>query len=130
MDVRPINMKLIRKGLIKENEAKILLEAIKEKGELIFPLNQEEIVAVKETIQKAQSGTTTYQPSIWEKLNAKWNYSYASVASFGLWVGALNIEVENSFSKEGTPALRIKLRSNHQIEWDALKAGAFHTHLI
>jgi len=123
-------MKLIRTGKIKEYEAKVLLDAIKEKGELIFPLNASEMVAVTETLKRAENKGAEYSPSIWERISAKWNYSYASVASFALWIGASNLEAEESVSKEGRPALKIRLRSNNQIEWDALKAGAFRAPLI
>ena len=123
-------MKLIRKGQIQESEAKVLLDAIKEKGELVFPLNPGEIIAVKEILRKAQSQGSAYRPSLWEKMKAKWNYSYASVASFGLWLGAINVVVEDAISKNGKSALKLTLRSNNQIEWDALKAGAFRAPLI
>jgi len=123
-------MKLRRKGQIKDNEAKVLLDALKEKGELVFPLNPDEVTAVKEILQKAQSQGGAYRPSLWEKMKAKWNYSYASVASFGLWLGATNVEAEDAISNNGMSALKLTLRSNNQIEWDALKAGAFRAPLI
>ncbi len=123
-------MKLIRTGKIKDVEAKVLLDAIKDKGELVFPLNASEISAVQATLRKAEAKGTTYDPSLWEIISAKWNYSYASVASFALWLGASNLETEESVSKEGRSALKIRLRSNNQIEWDALKAGAFRAPLI
>jgi hypothetical protein len=123
-------MRFLRKGLIKESEAMILLDAIKEKGELVFPLNPDEITAVKKTIRTAQTKQGAYIPSTWEKIKAKWNYSYASVTSFALWLGVTHIEIENTTSKGGRSAIKLRLRSNHQIEWDALKASAFRAPLI
>ena len=90
----------------------ILLDAIKEKGELVFRLSPDEINAVKSTIKNAQTKHGEYTPSTWEKIKAKWNYSYASVASFALWLGVAHVETEDSIAKDGSSVLKIRLRSN------------------
>ncbi|MEW8376444.1 MAG: hypothetical protein AB2722_21255 [Candidatus Thiodiazotropha sp.] len=119
------------KNLISEEEAKVLCSAIEERGELSFPLSSMELGAVTRTVLRAQREGDEYSPSIREKLAAKWNFSYASVASFILWLGANNVSLEPEVvSSKGEVKLKVKLQSNNQIEWDALKATAFRAPLI
>lgn len=120
-----------KNNLITDEEARALCCAIEEQGELSFPLTSMELGAISGTIIRAQKMGDKYSPSIREKLAAKWNYSYASVASFALWLGVSNIFIEPEVvSLDGEVKLKIKLQSNNQIEWDALKATAFRAPLI
>lgn len=90
-----------------------------------------ELGAVVGTINRAQRLGDDYSPSIKEKLVAKWNLSYASVASFALWIGVNNISIDPEFRSDDKGVyLKITLQSNNKIEWDVLKASAFRTPLI
>ena len=108
-------MKLVRKRLITEEEANVILDALKEKHELVFPLSAQEVTTVIKTNTNAQSKTPAYTPSLTEKASAKWNYNYASVATFALWLGPRSVLVEPSSASDGRPGLRVSLIENNNI---------------
>ena len=86
--------------MITDVEAKILCREIEKRGELSIPLSPMELGAVVGTINRAQRLGDDYSPSIKEKLVAKWNLSYANVASFALWIGINNISIETEFRSD------------------------------
>lgn len=119
------------KNLITEEEAKILLAALQEKGELSFPLSVIVMGAVSGAVFRAQRMGKTYKLPLRVKLIAKLNYSYASIVSFIFWLGATNVKITPEVSPTtGKMSLKVNLKSNNKIEWDKLKASAFRSALI
>ena len=76
-----------KENLITGEQAKILCEALETKGSLAFPLSTVALGSVAGTIISAQKNAGEFKPSLRQKLLSKINYSYASVASFLLWIG-------------------------------------------
>jgi hypothetical protein len=119
------------RNLISECEAKALYSTIHDSGGLVFPVSPAVVGAIIGTYACVQKMGGSYRPSFTEKIMAKVNYSYASVASFILWLGVRNVVLSPISS--GTllkGGIMVKLQSSNQIEWDALKAAAFRAPLI
>lgn len=120
-----------KKNLITEEEAKTLLAALQEKGELLFPLSVIVMGAISGAVFRAQRLGKMYKLPLRVKIIAKLNYSFASIVSFIFWLGATNVQISPEVSPiTGKMSLKVKLKSNHEIEWDKLKASAFRSPLI
>lgn len=117
--------------LITDKEAKVLCEAIEERGKLEFPLSTISLGLVAGTIYSAQNIEGEFKPTIRQKIFSKLNYSYASVASFLLWIGPKNIVLKPGYSeKSGKKVLVVALKEGCKINWEELKSKKFSSPLI
>ena len=124
-------MFLNKNNLIPDKEAKILCEAIEEIGKLEFPLSTVALGAVAGLVYSAQSVDGEFRPNLMQRLLSKINYSFASVASFVLWIGAKNVLIATGCSKEsGKQVLTVTLKEGENIDWGELRAKKFSSPLI
>ena len=116
-------MKIQRRGLISNSEARILIGALKQKGCLKFPLDVSESLAVIETFHRARNYGDKYAPNLLERLRANLNYSYASVAMFVLLFDSEQIELSRIVDENGCNKLVVRLIDGTSVDWRKMSEG-------
>jgi len=112
-------MKYIRRGKITNAEALALLEGLRNKKKLSFPLDASEIRAVIRSFERAERLEQMYTQSLLERLLAAWNFSYGSLAKFVTWFEPRTICLSHIRDSSGRDLLKVSLIDD-SVNWQKM----------
>lgn len=115
-------MKFIRRGKITNAEALVLLDALREKRKLSFPMDVPEIRAVIRSFERAERLEQMYTLSSWERLLAAWNFSYGSLTKFVTWFEPGKLSLSHIQDSSGRDLLLVSLIEG-SVNWQKMKSS-------